>query len=157
MAQTYIIPSDSLFITTLSIIETYPWAWECSCIAHLYWNWCDAIGFVTLSLIQCIYVLKCRVIICLGNRFMNVRPQVPQHLPEQTQSFYHTLETSVNRWWNYEKRSLKTHIQVSFAKCQPFFFRSQCVKYSSGGWMWLRHSSFLHEGRFLLSVVGSFD
>ena len=86
-AQTYRIPSDSLFITTLSIIETYPWAWECACIAHLYWNWYDAIGFVTLSLIQCIYVLKCRVIICLDNKFMNVRLQVPQHSSEQTQSF----------------------------------------------------------------------
>ena len=80
--------SDSLFITTLTIIETYPWAWECACIAHLYWNWYDEIGFVTLPLIQCIYVLKCRVIICLDNRFMNVRPQVPQHSPEQTQSFF---------------------------------------------------------------------
>ena len=68
---------DSLFITTLSIIETYPWAWECAFIAHLYWNWYDAIGFITVSLIQCIYVLKCRVIICLDNWFMNVRPQVP--------------------------------------------------------------------------------
>ena len=76
MAQTYRIHSDSLFITTLSIIETYPWAWEWACIAYLYWNWCDAIGFVTLSLIQRIYVLKFRVIICLDNRFMNVRPQV---------------------------------------------------------------------------------
>ena len=52
VAQTYRIPSDSLFITTLSIIETYLWAWECACIAHLYWNWYDAIGFVTSSLIQ---------------------------------------------------------------------------------------------------------
>ena len=69
VAQTYRIPSDSLFITTLSTIETYPWAWECACIAHLY-------SFVTLSLIQCIYVLKCRVIVCLDNRFMNIRPQV---------------------------------------------------------------------------------
>ena len=76
VAQTYWIPSDSLFITTLSIIETYPWAWECALIAHLYWNWYDAICFVTLSLIQCIYVLRCRVIICLDNRFTNVRPKV---------------------------------------------------------------------------------
>ena len=88
VAQTYRIPSDSLFITTLSIIDTYHWAWECACIVHLYWNWYDAIGFVTLSLIQCIYVLKCRVIICLDNRFMNVRPQVPQHSPEQTQFIF---------------------------------------------------------------------
>ena len=88
VTQTYRIHFDSLFITMLSIIETYPWAWECACIAHLYWNWYDAIRFVTLSLIQCIHVLKCRVIICLDNRFMNVRPQVPQHSPEQTQSFF---------------------------------------------------------------------
>ena len=78
VAQAYRIPSDSLFITTLSIIETYPWAWECAFIAHLYWNWYDAIfWFVTLSLIQCIYVLKCRVTICLDNWFMIARPQVP--------------------------------------------------------------------------------
>ena len=87
VAQTYRIPSDSLFITTLSIIETYPRAWECACIAHLYWNWYDAIGFVTLPLIQSMYVLNCRVIMCLYNRFMNVRPKSPQHLAEQTQSF----------------------------------------------------------------------
>ena len=47
----------------------------------------DAIGFVTLSLIQCIYVLKCRVIICLDNRFMNVRPQVPPPFTRTKQSF----------------------------------------------------------------------
>ena len=72
--------SPVLFITTLSIIETHPHdprAWECACIAHLYWNWYDAVSFVTLPLIQCMYVLHCRVIICLYNRFMNVRPQVP--------------------------------------------------------------------------------
>ena len=77
VAKTYRIPFDSLINTTLSIIETYPLAWECVCIADLYWYWYDAIGFGTLSLIQCIYVIKCRVIICLDNRFMNGRPQVP--------------------------------------------------------------------------------
>ena len=55
----------------------YPWACECACIAYFYWNRYDAIGFVTWSLIQCIYALKCRVIIYLDDRFMNVRSQVP--------------------------------------------------------------------------------
>ena len=88
VAQTYRIPSDSLFITTLSIIETPPWAWECACIAHLYWNWYDAIVFVTVSLIEYIYVLKCRV----DNRFMNVRPQVrPTFTRTNAVFFYHTL------------------------------------------------------------------
>ena len=117
VAQTYRIPSDSLFITTLSIIETYRWVWECACIAHLYLNWYDAFGFVTLSLMQCIYVFNCMVIICLDNRFMNARPPPPNIYPNKHSLF----------WWNYEKGSLKkTHIQMSCAKCQPFFSVTMC-------------------------------
>ena len=138
MAQTYKIPSDSLFITTLSIIETYPWAWECACIAHLYWNGYDA----KLVLSHCpwfnafmsgIYVLKCRFNICLNNRFMNVRPQVPvpppppppQHLPEQTQSFLSYPLNFSKTLMKLRKRFLKKlTYKWAVRNVSPFFGRN---------------------------------
>ena len=110
VAQTYRIPSDSLFITTLSIIETHPHdprAWECACIAHLYWNWYDAVSFVTLPLIQCMYVLNCRVIICLYNRFMNVRSQVP---PTFSRTYPLNFSKTLTK---LRKRFLKKNSQTS--------------------------------------------
>ena len=87
---------------------------------HLYWNWYDAIGFVTLSLIQCNYVLTCRVIICLDTRFMNVRPQVPPTFTRTNAVLFLSYPLNFSKTFvKLPKRFLK---QVSCAKCQPFFF-----------------------------------
>ena len=84
VAQTYRIPSDSLFITTLSIIETHVRA------SRTYIE----IDMMQLVLSHCPWFNACwRISLIVGSLFVCIiglwmsDPKSPQHLAEQTQSF----------------------------------------------------------------------